>query len=91
MFSKKIIVSDVPDLLAILEGSFFQREGFGMDCVIDADEAFRLIESGSPAMVILDLSSLGESALECCRRVKSDPLLQVTPLICVLGHDQGDL
>ncbi len=91
MFSKKIIVSDVPDLLAILTESFFQREGFGMDCVIDADEAFRLIEADAPAMAILDLSSLGEKGLDCCRRVKSDPLLQVTPMICVLGSDQGEL
>lgn len=91
MFSKQIIVSDVPDLLAILEESFFQREGFGMVCVIDADEAFRSIEAESPAMAILDLSSLGKEGLECCRRVKADPMLQVTPMICILGSDQTEL
>lgn len=91
MFSKKIIVSDVPDLLSILKESFFQREGFEMECVIDAEEAFRLIEAESPSMAILDLSSLGEDGLECCRRVKADPLLQMTPLLCVLGSDQTGL
>lgn len=90
MFSKQIVVSDVFDLLAILEESFFRRDGFELLRVIDADEAFRAIEAESPAMAILDLSSLGQQGIECCRRVKSDPLLMVTPIICLLSKETKD-
>ncbi|MCK4536186.1 MAG: response regulator [Desulfuromonadales bacterium] len=91
MFSKKIVVSDVFDLLTILKGSFFQREGFDLVRVIDGEEAFRAIEAESPAMAILDLSSLGEQGIECCKRVKSDPLLLITPVILLLPEDRNDL
>ena len=89
MFTKKIVISDVSDLLDVLGDSFFRREGFRLIRVIDADEAFTHIESDSPALAILDLSSLGEAGVECCRRIKNDPLLQVTPVIIVLGADQS--
>ena len=88
MFSKKIVVSDVSDLLAVLEESFFRREGFELIRVIDGEEAYRAIEAESPAMAILDLASLGQPGLDCCQRVKNDPLLVVTPIIFLLPEDQ---
>jgi CheY-like chemotaxis protein len=87
MYTKKIIVSDVPDLVSVLEESFFQREGFELIRVVESDEAFRLIDADSPALAVLDLPSLGDQGIECCHRVKSDPLLQGTPVMMVLDHD----
>ena len=91
MFSKKIVVSDALDLLAILEESFFQRDGFELIRVIDGEQAFKAIEAESPAMAILDLASLGQEGLDCCQRVKDDPLLVATPIIFLLREDQAVL
>ncbi|HKL20730.1 MAG TPA: response regulator [Tichowtungia sp.] len=88
MLTKKIVLSDVPDLVDIMEKSFFQRDGFEMVRVIESDEAFQCIETDSPALAILDLSSLGAEGIHCCRRLKSDPLLQVTPIILILAENQ---
>lgn len=90
MLTKKIIISDVPDLIDIMEKSFFQREGFEMVPIIASDEAFQCIETDAPALAVLDLSSLGAEGIECCRRLKNDSLLQVTPIILVLGVEQVD-
>ena len=91
LFSKKIVASDVFDLLTILQESFFQRERFELIRVIDGEEAFKAIEAESPAMAILDLSSLGQQGIECCQRVKNDPLLVVTPIIFLLPEHQTNL
>ena len=91
MLTKKIVVSDVPDLIDIMEKSFFQREGFQLVRIIEANEAFQCVETDSPALAILDLSSLGVEGIECCRRLKNDSLLQVTPIILLLGDNQRDL
>ena len=91
MLTKKIVLSDIPDLVDIMEKSFFQRDGFELVGIIEPDEAFQCIETEAPALAVLDLSSLGVEGIECCQRLKSDSLLQVTPIILILAEDQLEL
>ena len=87
MPTKKIVLSNDPLLLTILRNSFFQREGFDMVQVQDGQTGFQAIEAEEPTLAVLDLMHLGEHALDCCRAVKSDPLLATTPVLLLLPED----
>jgi DNA-binding response OmpR family regulator len=87
MPTKKIVLSNNPLLLTILRNSFFQREGFDMVMVQDGQTGFQAIEAEEPTLAVLDLAHLDEEALECCRAVKSDPLLAATPVLLLLPED----
>lgn len=84
MPAKKIVLSNDADLLAILQNSFFQREGFEMILVQDGQTGFQVVEAEEPTLAVFDLALLGEQALECCRRFKQDPLLAATPVMLLL-------
>lgn len=84
MATKKIVVSDDRELLALLRNSFFEREGFTLVPVRDGQTGCQAIEAEAPTLAILDLARLGEQALACCRMVKTDPLLNMTPLMLIL-------
>ena len=87
MPTKKIVLSNDPLLLTILRNSFFQREGFDMVLVQDGQTGFQAIEAEEPTLAVFDLLRPGEQALECCRAVKSDPLLAATPVLLLLPED----
>ncbi|NIV92199.1 hypothetical protein GWN42_05190, partial [candidate division KSB1 bacterium] len=84
MPTKKIVLSHDPALLAILQNSFFQREGFAMVQVKDGQTGYEAVEMEAPTMAVFDLARLGEQALTCCRSIKEDPLLSQTPVLLVL-------
>lgn len=90
MPTKKIVLSNDPLLLTILQNSFFQREGFDMVLVQDGQTGFQSIEAEEPTLAVLDILHLGEQALECCRAVKEDPLLAVTPVLLLLPENAND-
>ncbi len=91
MPTKKIVLSNDAVLLTILQNSFFQREGFDMVLVQDGQTGFQTVEAEEPTLAVFDLVHLGEHALECCRAIKKDPLLSVTPVLLVLPDrfDEG--
>lgn len=90
MPNKKIVLSNDPLLLTILHNSFFQREGFDMVQVQDGQTGFQAIEAEEPILAAFDLVQLGGQALDCCRAVKSDPLLATTPVLLLLPEDAGE-
>lgn len=84
MRRKKILLAQDPDLQTILQSSFLCREGFELALAATGPEAFTLIEGDDLALAILCTGGhfAGE---ECCRQVKSDPLLRSTPILLVAG------
>jgi CheY-like chemotaxis protein len=87
---KKIVISASPELLGIVEPSFFQRDGFVLLPGRDGEMLFRMVESEGPALVIIDLEPAGDNGLEWCRRIRQDPLLKATPLLLVLPESGGE-
>jgi CheY-like chemotaxis protein len=84
MPTKKIVLSNDPALVTILENSFFQREGFEMVEVKDGQTGYEAVEAEAPTMAVFDIARLGTQALTCCRSIKKDPLLSQTPVLLVL-------
>ena len=87
MPTKKIVVSDDPVLLEILQNSYFQQENFTMVVVKDGQTGFQAVESEAPSLAIFDIALLGEQALQCCRSIKHDALLAKTPVLLVLPEN----
>jgi len=84
MPAKKIVLSNDAALLTILENSFFQREGFELVLVQDGQTGFQAVEAEAPTLAVFDLALLGDQALECCQKIKKDPLLAATPVLLLL-------
>ncbi len=90
MLNKKIVLSDDANLIAVLEESFFMREGFAMTLVEDGAAAVRAVESEAPSLAIFDLEQMGEQAFSSCRTIKQDRLLNATPVLLILPSGAGD-
>lgn len=87
MPTKKIVLSDHAPLFALLEKSFFLREGFQLRGVADVQSCLKIVEAEEPCLAVLDLAQMGEEAIECCRVIKQDSLLKVTPVILLLPEN----
>lgn len=85
MRRKKILLAQDAELQSILQSSFLCREGFELALAGNGAEAFRAIEGDDLALTIL--STTGNfGGEECCRRLKTDPLLRSTPILLVAGY-----
>ena len=90
MVSKAIVLTRDPDLLAILDNSFFRREQFAMTPVDSVDQGVAAIEAEGPALAIFALQGEAEATLAGCRRLKADPLTDATAIILVLPEHADD-
>lgn len=90
MLNKKIVLSDNDSLLAVLEDSFFRREGFAILPIRDEMSGLQAVEAEAPAMAVFDLEQMGERALVCCRAIKKDHLLNATPVLLVLPAEASE-
>jgi CheY-like chemotaxis protein len=74
---KILIVDDEPNIRTLLLQALedFQAKGIEMLETGEGGEAWRLIQSERPDLIILDIMMPGLSGYEICERVKSDPEL----------------
>ncbi|AMV73326.1 response regulator [Desulfuromonas carbonis] len=90
MLAKRILLTNLPEILHPMENSLFRREGFSLLIASDGRQAFEIIEDHDPALAILDLEMMNEGGDQCCRRVKNDPILRRTPVILVARRDREE-
>ena len=90
-FKQKIILSDDPELVGIIESSFFGREGYELKSVSSGPEAFRYIEEEAPVLAILSLDMDEFGGDECFQRVKNDPFLCLLPVILICSNTHQEL
>ncbi|MEW6032044.1 MAG: response regulator transcription factor [Bacillota bacterium] len=83
-----LIVDDEAGLVKGLSLTF-EREGFRVVSAGDGQEALRLIASGPPDVVILDLMLPGLSGLDVCQRLRADtdPAVRGVPVIMLTARD----
>jgi two-component system phosphate regulon response regulator PhoB len=82
MDPKVLIVEDEPDVAELIAINL-KRNGFLPVKAQNADEAFRCIEGGLPALVLLDIMLPDSSGMEICRQLKSVPATAKIPVIIV--------
>jgi CheY-like chemotaxis protein len=55
-----------------------------------AEEAFRLVQTAHPSLVLTDLHLPGEDGLALTRRLKSDPATESIPVLMLTAHTGSD-
>jgi DNA-binding response OmpR family regulator len=75
-----LAVDDDPALLRIIE-SQLTRHDFAVKTASSGEEALRMLQEITPAVLILDVMMEGISGYDLCHVVKRDPRLQEVPVI----------
>ena len=83
----KILLPDDAIVKDIMMNSFFHRDGFEFIASAPGAELFSQIEEQDPALVIIDLETLGVDAAAFCSRVKEDALLEKTKIILIVPKE----
>ena len=73
----RVLVVDDADLSAVV-ARFLESEGYVVECVVSAEDAYDLLTSRAFDLVLLDINLPGDSGFEACRvlrRVCSVPII----------------
>ena len=91
MSPKILIVDDEPNIRTLLTQALEDFEANGVKLLETGEglDAWRLIQTERPELVILDIMMPGLSGYEVCRRVKSDPELAETHIIILTAKGQA--
>jgi class 3 adenylate cyclase len=77
-----LVVDDDLDMASFL-GKIVADEGLAVEMVHDARAALAAIAAAAPDLLLLDVMLPGMSGFELCRRLKSDPLTALIPVVLV--------
>jgi response regulator RpfG family c-di-GMP phosphodiesterase len=85
-----LLVDDDAGLRALVRTTF-EVVDLQVDEAEDAREARRRIQARRPDVIVLDVLMPGESGLDLCRALKSDPATAAIPIVLLSGSDGGSL
>jgi len=77
-----LVVDDDPDMAALLAATV-QAEGMHAEVVSDGRAAVASVAEAPPDLVLLDVVLPGACGFEICRRLKTDPLTALIPVVLV--------
>jgi class 3 adenylate cyclase len=86
----RVLVVDDDCEMAALLGRIITCEGMQADMVHDGAEAIASIAAAPPDLVLLDVMLPGESGFEVCRRLKTDPLTALIPVVLVTALEDRE-
>lgn len=84
-----LIVDDTPENLQVL-GSMLDQHGYEVLIASSGAEAFEIIKSLPPDLVLLDVMMPGMDGFEVCRRIKADSELCKIPVIFISALELVD-
>ncbi len=84
---KVLVVDDEEDILELLKFNL-SREGYQVPCAASGEQAFRLVRSESPDLIVLDLMLPGIDGLEVTRRLKNDPGTKNIPIVMLTAKGE---
>src|ERR1041385_1164537 len=79
-----LVVDDDPDMAALLAATV-EAEGMEAEMVNDGSAAIASVAAAPPDLVLLDVLLPGACGFEICRRLKTDPLTALIPVVLVTG------
>lgn len=85
--TKILLIEDEEDIAAMIK---LQAEiaGYRLMVEIDGLNGFRAVEREKPDLVILDIMLPGQSGLDVCRKIKTNPALKNIPVIMLSARNE---
>ena len=84
---KILVVEDEEDILELVRYNL-AKEGYRVACVTSGEQGLREAKEGAPDLILLDLMLPGLDGLDVCRRLKSDPVTSVIPIIMLTAKGE---
>jgi len=84
---KILVVDDEEDILELVRYNL-AKEGYRVSCVTSGEQALKEAKEGAPDLILLDLMLPGLDGLDVCRRLKSDHVTSVIPLIMLTAKGE---
>lgn len=85
--SKILIVDDDPHILDVVAFTL-EKAGHSVIRASDGDHALLHVRSSRPDLMVLDVGLPGQSGLDICRTIKSDPLIAEMPILFLSARDE---
>ncbi len=85
-----ILVVDDNDLNLALMRDLLSSRGYEVATAMSADQAWAVIRSGHPDLVLLDVIMPGRSGYDLCRELKENPTTRLIPVVMVTGLTDRD-
>jgi len=84
---KILLIEDEEDIAALIK---LQAEiaGYKLHVEVDGLNGLRAVEREKPDLVILDIMLPGQSGLDVCRKIKTNPDLKDTPVIMISAKSE---
>jgi two-component system alkaline phosphatase synthesis response regulator PhoP len=77
---KILIVEDERDILQLVT-HYLEKEGFRVRSATDGPNGLAAARHERPDLIVLDLMLPGMDGLEVCRKLRTDPLTAITPIM----------
>ena len=82
-----LVVEDDEDILQLLKYNL-AKEGYQVTGVTSGEEALKVLKSGTPDLVLLDLMLPGVDGLEVCRQLKREAQTVQVPIIMLTAKGE---
>ncbi len=82
-----LVVEDEEDIAELVR-LHLAREGYHVLCAGSGEDGLRLVQTRSPALVVLDLMLPGIDGLEVCREIRSHPATQRTSILMLTAKGE---
>jgi two-component system cell cycle response regulator DivK len=83
-----LVVDDDLANLALAE-ALLQAEGFQVRVAIDAATTFKILETVTPALILMDIQLPEVDGWELTRRLKADPATSAIPVIAITAYGKA--
>jgi CheY-like chemotaxis protein len=85
---RTVLIADDESSIRLLVHATIESDDYVVVEASDGAQAWALIQSLKPSLVLLDVQMPGQSGLEVLRSVKADPVLAVTRVILLTSKAQ---
>jgi len=82
---KKIVVAESSPTIKSVADTLLRQHGYDVVCTSDGLQAWEVISSGNPDLVLTGLNLSGMNGLELCRQMAGDGLSGGIPVVVMIG------